>query len=298
MRNLSLLVAVTLLIVTIVFAQDKPVSTGWLVTMDGGLNLSQNNYSDNWEGGEAGSMIWAANLNSLAKKRLSGKVRNKNTLKLSFGQTHSQSVETKTWAGPVKSTDLIDFETLFRFTLGAYVDPYAAGRLESQFIDGSVPANKRNFNPMRFTESAGVIRMLIDEDKRDWSVRAGAAFRQTLDRDRLDPLTGDKDSKLSRDGGLEFVSELSTPIAKERILLTSKLIVYKALYYSEKADLEGTEAENYWQAVDFDWENIFSASITEYVMVNLYVQWLYDKEISKAGRFKQTLSLGLTYKFI
>lgn len=298
MRYYIFIILLLFAVTGFLFAQDGVPPSGWQTTADGHLNMTQNNYSDNWEGGEAGSMIWAANINSLAKKRLSSKVRNKNTLKLSFGQTHSQSVETKRWSGPEKSTDLIDFESLFRFTLGAFVDPYAAGRLESQFIDGSVPANKRNFNPMRFTESAGVIKMLIDEDKRDWSVRAGAAFRQTLDQDRLDPLTGDKDSKLSRDGGLEFVSELSTPIAKERILLTSKLIVYKALYYSEKADLEGTDAENYWQAVDFDWENIFSASITEYVMVNLYVQWLYDKEISKAGRFKQTLSLGLTYKFI
>lgn len=33
-------------------------------------------------------------------------------------------------------------------------------------------------------------------------------------------------------------------------------------------------------------------------MVNLYIQFLYDKEIDLGGRFKETMALGLTYKFI
>jgi hypothetical protein len=33
-------------------------------------------------------------------------------------------------------------------------------------------------------------------------------------------------------------------------------------------------------------------------MVNLYAQFLYDKEVDLAGRFKQSLSLGITYKLM
>jgi hypothetical protein len=54
----------------------------------------------------------------------------------------------------------------------------------------------------------------------------------------------------------------------------------------------------FWPSVDINWENIFSASVTKYVVVNLYTQWLYDKQIDKRGRFKETLSLGLTYKLL
>ncbi|MBT7617797.1 MAG: hypothetical protein HN590_10995, partial [Calditrichaeota bacterium] len=62
-------------------------------------------------------------------------------------------------------------------------------------------------------------------------------------------------------------------------------------------DLEGLPNEEYWKAVDINWENIFTANITKYLMVNLYLQLLYDKEVDLGGRLKQTLSLGLTYNF-
>ena len=38
--------------------------------------------------------------------------------------------------------------------------------------------------------------------------------------------------------------------------------------------------------------------VTKYLMVNLYTKFLYDKEVDLGGRFKQTLSLGVTYKLI
>jgi hypothetical protein len=77
-----------------------------------------------------------------------------------------------------------------------------------------------------------------------------------------------------------------------------KLTLYKALFFSQKDDFAGTEAEDYWKAVDINWENKITATITKYVQVSLYTQLLYDKQISKKGRFKETLSLGLTYKLL
>ena len=62
--------------------------------------------------------------------------------------------------------------------------------------------------------------------------------------------------------------------------------------------MEGLPEEDYWKSPDIEWENIFSASIIEYVMVNLYTQFLYDKEIDRAGRFKQILSLGVMYDLL
>lgn len=304
MRSFSLPIMIGIVVIAFsnLSAQESSAEQSqepWHFAIDANLMLTQNGYSDNWTGGESGSMIWAINSNMLAKKALSPKLTNKNTLKLSFGQTHNQDTETKKWAGPVKSTDLIDFETLFRFTLGIAVDPYVAGRIESQFLDASDPQKDRTFNPIRFTESFGVARALMETEKGEWTVRLGAGFREYLNRDVLvDPVTNKREIQTSYDSGFELVNDFTSPLAKDRITFTSKLTLFQALLYSETDELEGQPEEDYWKEIDVNWENIFSASITEYLMVNLYIQLLYDKEIDLGGRFKQTLSLGVTYKFL
>jgi hypothetical protein len=292
MRHVLVFIAFSLCFFT--SASSEP----WTLSADANLTLTQNNYSDNWTGGEAGAIAWSFNSNWLAERQLASKLHTKNTLKLFFGQTHNQDVETKNWARPVKSTDLIDFESVLRFTLGAFVDPYAGLRIETQFLDQSDATLDRYINPVKFTESIGVARVIIKEEKREWTARLGAGIRQYMSRDVLDEGTGERSTETSNDGGLVFDSEFKTPLAQERITFQSKLTVFKALFYSEKDALSGLPDENYWKAPDVNWENIFTAGITEHLMVNLYIQLLYDKEIDLAGRFKETLSLGLTYKLL
>ena len=268
------------------------LAQNWEKSIDAGLNLALNNYSENWTGGEQGSIIWAFNLNGMAQKQLNPKMNSKTTLKLQFGQTHSQDEVTNHWGVPKKSTDLIDLESVMRFTFGSFVDPFAAVHLESQFYDASVADNKRLFNPMRFSESAGIARVIMKKEKTEWTARLGWAFRQFIDRDAISAPSTDKKTITANDGGVEFVSEMRAPIVKEKIDYTGKLTVFNAIFYS-KSD----EAPNdYWKSPDINFENIFNASITKYLMVNLYIQMLYDKEISLKGRHKETLGLGLTYK--
>ncbi len=280
----------------VIVSSGALIADPWMKSVDANLTLTQNAYSDNWVGGEAGSLSWAFNSNSIFEKQLYPKMGNKNTLKLFYGQTHSQDAETKHWQKPVKSTDRIDFETVLRFTLGAFVDPFASARAESQFLDVNDPANKRLVNPALFTESFGVARVLTKIDKREWMLRLGGAFRQHLDRDILDETSGAKRTVSTNDGGLLFVSDFTTPLSNGKITIASKISVFQAFFSSEKDKLKGKYNETYWQAPDINWENLFTASITKYLMVNLYTQFLYDKEVKLAGRFKQTLSLGITYK--
>ena len=288
---LSVLLGV-LLVATFSEAYAEP----WQLSLDASLMANQNTYSDNWTGGETGSVAWTINTNFVARKQLSPKLRNKNTLKLAYGQTHSQDEATKNWAKPKKSTDLIDLEALFRFTLGLALDPYVAGRFESQFFDFSDPAKARYVNPMKFTESIGGTRSLIEEDKQEWTVRFGFAVRQHINRDVLvDPVLDKRETQSSYDGGFELVSDFTSPISGDRLTYTSKLTLFQALIYSETDELKGLPNENYWKTVDVNWENILAANITKYLMVNLYMQIIYDKEQDLKGRFKQTLSLGLTY---
>jgi hypothetical protein len=288
---------VTICTVIAVVGFGSAAAEPWKASIDANVTLTQNAYSDNWVGGDVGSLAWVFSSNSLAERQLSSKVSSKSTLKLFFGQTHSQNQETKAWQKPVKSTDLIDFETVFRLTLGVFVDPFMSGRIESQFLDASNPTNERLLNPALFTESVGVARVLTKADAREWSVRLGGALRENLNRNARDPVTGDSANETATDGGILFVSDFATPLAENRVTITSKLSVYKAFYFSEKNKVAGTPAADYWKTPDVNWENILTANITKYLMVNLYVQLLYDKEVDLAGRFKQTLSLGLTYKW-
>ena len=264
-------------------------------SLDLNLTGTQNSYSDNWAGGEAGNVSWVANANSGFEKKLSEKLLSKTTVKLAFGQTHTQDQETKKWAKPVKSTDLIDIETLARFTLKTWVDPYLALRLESQFLDANYPQLKRYVNPKKITESGGISRQFYKTEKNEILSRLGLALRQIITEDIADTVLRKTEINSTNDGGIESVTDVKLALS-DKISYTSKLSLYKALFYSKSDELKGTLQENYWKEVDLNWENTISVSIARYVTVSLYTQLLYDKEIDKKGRFKESLSMGLTYK--
>jgi len=267
----------------------------WKKSMDLNLTLTQNSYSDNWAGGEAGNLSWVANANSGFEKQLSEKLSSKTTIKLAFGQTHSQNQESKKWAKPTKSTDLIDIESLARFTLKVWVDPYIALRFESQFLDASYPKLKRYVNPKKVTESGGICRQFYKTEKDEILSRLGFALRQIIREDIADTASRKTEINSTNDGGIESVTDAKLTLS-DKISYTSKLSLYKALFYSKSDKLKGTPQQDYWKEVDINWENGISASVAKYVTVSLYVQLLFDKEVSKKGRFKETLSLGLTYK--
>ena len=285
-----------ILLTIVIFIAAGLWAEGWNTAADISLNMNQNSYSDNWVGEEMGAISWAFNANLLAEKQLTTKIHNKNTLKLAFGQTHSQYVavdSTKKWAKPGKTTDLIDFESMFRLTLGVFIDPFASIKLESQFLDESSEETK-SFNPNTLTETFGVVRVFIKDKKRELSSRLGAAFKQYIDSN-VDENTND--------GGIEFVTEYKSPLANDIINYNTKLNLYKAMFYSLSDDVEGTVYENDWKAVRMNWEHIFTATITKLINLNLYVGLIYNEmdldlnaESINEVQFKQTLGLGLTYK--
>ena len=216
---------------------EAPPPEGWQIASDINLTLTQNAYSDNWEGTESGALSWAFNSNTLAENQLNPGMHNRSSLKLSFGQTHNQDRETKKWAEPVKSTDLVDLESVLRFTYGWAVDPFVGAKVETYFTDESDAEKTRYLNPATFTESFGVARVLIEEEDRRWVTRLGGAVRQHLNRDVLAEGETERETVTSGDGGAEFVSEFRTPLAGGAITLTSDLNVFQALYNSESDEL-------------------------------------------------------------
>ncbi len=274
----------------------SPLAWGadWEIMSDGNLTLTQQSYSSNWAGKEVGSISWTLSSNSTAASQLSDKLHSKNTLRLEYGQTHAQDAETRTWIRPTNSTDLVDFETVLRLTLGWLVDPYVSGRFESAFTDERDPAEMRYLNPMRLTESVGVARTFIEEEKRTWSMRVGGAVRQNIDGAVYNTDTDEYETKTVTDSGAEFVTEFFTPLAEEQITFTSRFSVFAALHNSESDAFENDD----WRSPDAEWKNTFTAGIADFLTVNLSLDALYDREIDPDPRFRQTLSLGLTYRLL
>lgn len=302
----AILLIVAILFVNVVYAQDS-TTTGWKKSLIFDLTATQTAYSDSWVGGEAGSFSWVSNLNGLSEKHLSPSFLYTSRLKLSFGQTLSQKIRTdpatgvdeKVWERPQKSTDLIDWENVGRLTRGWAVDPYVAARLETQFYDGSVEGENRFFSPLKLTESGGIARQIYASGDNVLISRLGFAIRQIIVKGlaKVDDTTYVRDDSTLSDGGIEWVSDANF-ILHKNIQYTGKLTMFKALIYSKKDEVKGTPAENYWKAIDVNWENILSAKISKIVTVNFYLQFLYDKQIDLRGRLKQTLGLGIVYSLI
>lgn len=285
-------------------AAEGDSTSGWNTSVVTDLTVTQTSYSDSWVGGEAGSVAWVWNLDGSAEKALSDIIDFKSTLRLKFGQTLTQRIyedpETgttdKNWEKPKKSTDLIDWENVARFTLHKWVDPYAAFRVESQFYDGSSEAKKLYLSPLKLTESAGLAREFYKNGDQFVTSRLGMALRQTIIKSIVDEELN-TESETITDGGIESVTDATLQLS-DNMQWVGKLTIYKALFSSESDNeaIIGTEREDYWKAVDVNLENTITASVSKVIAVSLYTQVLYDKEVELKARFKETLGLGFTYR--
>ncbi len=265
-------------------------------TVDASLTLSQSTYSDNWTGGDAGNLAWIAILNAGRQIYHQETWHWRNIINLAYGQTHAQDPESNIWRKPTKSTDRVDFESLLRYLKWTSLPPYGSFRLQSQFEDATIPHHKLFFNPLQLTEAVGLSRQLYKQGEDEILTRSGFALRQLFQRKYTDETYSSTTFETSTDGGLEWVTDVAYTIPGSSIVYKSRLGAFKALYYSKSDELKGLERADYWKAIDVNWENAFSAQVSKYVGVALYLQWLYDKEIDLVGRFKQTLSVGFSWK--
>lgn len=265
-------------------------------TIDASLTLSQSTYSDNWKGGDAGNLAWIAILNARRQIYHQERWHWRNTLNLAYGQTHSQDPETNIWRQPAKSTDKIDFESLLRYLKWTTLPPYGSLRTQSQFEDATIRNHKLYLNPILLTAAAGLSRQVYKRGDDEVLTRSGFALRQLIQRSYTDETFKNVATESSTDGGLEWMTDAAFKIPGSSIGYKTRLGVFKALYYSRSDELAGLANGDYWKAVDVNWENTFSAQVSKYIGVALYLQWLYDKEVDLAGRFKQTLSVGFSWK--
>jgi hypothetical protein len=279
--------AMLLLLIT---AATVPAGEPWKLSIDANATLTLNTYSDSWVGGEKGTFSWATRVTGNAEKQIGSHVNSTNTLKLAFGQSKTQD-SADDWSAPVKSTDLIDFESVWKTTLGKAVDPFISGRVITQFLDTRTEVD-HYANPLDFTESIGAIRDIFDKERITWDARLGFAARQVVDR-----YPPEGEPAVVYDGGIELVTKLEASLRKDVLTYTTSLKVYEALVRHDAPET------SYWRYPDINWENTLKLSIMKYVMVSWYVQLLYDREIAQqddggllwGDQWKNTLAVGLTY---
>jgi hypothetical protein len=261
----------------------------WKIDLNANLTTALNTYSDNWTGGEAGSFNWGTQFLGVAQRQLTPKFNTQTTLKLQFGQTATQDKDSKYWSVPKKSTDLIDGEELFRYTLGAWVDPFVSVRAISEFLDGSDTLLTRYLNPLELTEAIGVSRTLEKSGTVDWSTRIGGAARQLINRHHLDTATGVRKTDVTNDGGVELDMDLKAINKQKSVTLLSSLRLYEALA-SSKEDSAGN-----WRYPHMKWENTLTLTFAKYLMLDVSAYAYFDKEIKSDIRLKELFSAGVTY---
>lgn len=271
---------------------------GWEFEKQASITLSQSTYSDNWAGDEMSNVSWMGSLNMSLNRQYNEWMIHNNSLKMAFGQTHKQEIDAngdKRWQAPTISTDKIDAESLLRITLQSFVDPYAAARFQSKFLDQAQKAqnNTRIINPMLFSESIGAIRTFIDQENTKLNGRLGATFRQNVNRSQITDVTDPnlpKETLTVYDGGLELISEFkqnfSAPLASN---FASKLEVYQALVNSESGD------DDKWKAPVMSWENTLTTKLFGIVSANFLFELRYNKQQVDELQWKQMLGLGVIF---
>ncbi len=334
-RPLSLFACVAVAALATAALADEPLAPGASRhAAEFSVNVLQSSYSRNWNGGDKGSLNWGVGFDGRHEKQMSAKFNWQNHLQLAYGQNHQQSRDAAGdlhWLRPDKNTDRIEFESIGRLTSVSGWDPYVALGFSSLFRDLSDAAGRdQNLNPLTFRESAGISRQLLAKEKQSLLVRLGLALSESRRSFFSEPAPSTVTrAETATTAAAELVAEFRTPLAGERIGWESKLRAAKPLTWSGKSTFEDgvdsvadlpADLAGYTTAVDLDWENTFSANITKVISVKLFTRWVYDKydnsvkpvvdsegallneadvltAIRTAGQFKQTLALGLGYKF-
>jgi hypothetical protein len=239
MKKISLFVFAVFICVFTAFAGEQPEPGPWKVEVSTGILATQSSYSDNWTGGEVGSINWVAFYTSTTKKQLTRNWYNQYDWKLSFGETHIQTKDTlgTHWQAPQKSEDKIRFDGILKLTKGWFADPYLALTAESQFWDARNPDKPRYVNPLEVTETAGLAKTIISKpDKVVLTSRIGAGLRQRYEtKEDWETTPGDTATVTlnTLDGGAEWVTDLILGSATSKYSFNSKLTVFQALFNSK-----------------------------------------------------------------
>jgi hypothetical protein len=284
-----LLLALSLSIVSSLIAEN------WKYTSNFNLSLTQYAYSNNWEGPGRGSISWALTSVSTADKQLTSMFLSKNTLNLAFGHTYQQELNAngqRHWKKPEKTTDKIDFESILRFTLHAYVDPFLGLRFQSQFIDDTDSTKTAIINPILLTESFGVAKSLINKENTSLDANLGIAVRQTIGHARLDEF--ESITVTENGAGCQLVLMYNQTLEPQNITLNSRLQLFQPFIHPDANDFP----LNYFRAFEVTWDSTVSLKLLKSLNIGVTSQLLYNNDQKRLLQFQENLQLGFLFQLL
>jgi hypothetical protein len=274
-----ILLASLCVVVQTISAQEpekkEEIKYGWQKSMVGNISFTQNAF-DNWVKGGENSWSWQSDV--LAKfTRKEPKYEWANSGKLSYGQAQVGKQDAR------KAADEIKLESVYTYMLNWPVNPFISAMGQTQFAKGydytiSPKVEISNFlDPGYFTESIGFKYAPTDIIQ----TRIGAASKQTVTDKFAERYA--KGDKFRVEYGAESVTDLNVKLG-QNLLYNSKLEMFSAL--------------SSFNAVDVNWDNLFTVKATKYMNVTWNLRLLYDKDINRARQLKETLAVGITYTFL
>jgi hypothetical protein len=250
----------------------------WTHSLVTGLNVTQVSFSDWAQGGE-NSLAYA--VSGIGKSAYENRFINWSfSYILAFGQTKFGS------QGLRKMDDRIDFESVFTYKFGAYVNPYAAATMKTQFAKGykydnlgiATPLSKF-FDPAYFTQSVGAGYQIIPQVK----TRLGYGLREVYTNDFYaytdDPNTPEHE-RVKINDGFESATDVQWKI-DENIFLVSRLEIFLTVRRFDKAVLRS--------------DNTLRVQVAKYISVSLSANVINDRQVSPYTQFMNTLAMGLNY---
>jgi hypothetical protein len=315
-------------------APSDSLANTWKLQGTTRLNLSQSAYSANWMGGDQGNWVWVARFDGRAERQVNPSFNTLTTLVLAYGQTSRQQVDAagqRVWDTPDKTTDQVELESVARFSLGRFADPYGALRMDTQFLDQSQPTGTLTLTPIRVKLSAGLARVLVKDADREVISRLGFGGRVTTGTVFSEaPPSTRTEGYTNTDAGFEWVTTAHAPLLNKRVVYKGTLGFFLPVAYSQANALKDYDEiaagldpghepiADYWRTTDINFENDFIAKITENLGVELMAQVVYNKfdstgnvdtslptdvlisqtqrNVRLAGQFRQTLALSLSYR--
>ncbi len=259
-------------------APAPPADTAWKHSLVAGLTLTQVAFTDWAQGGE-NALAYSASADG--KSIFDDSDANwTNAYRFAFGQARLGD------QGLRKTDDIIDLSTVYTRKLNAYINPYVAATMKSQFAkgfmydaSGSRTQVSKFFDPAYLTQSAGAGYQPIKEIK----TRLGAGVREVVTSEfnqyADDPSTPEIE-KVSVDGGLESVTDISWQL-QDNILFESKLELFDPFKHLDEVIVRSN--------------TIITAKVSKYVTTIFSLVLINERRVTPRTQVKESLALGLSY---
>ncbi len=246
------------------------------------LNISQISFTDWTQGGD--NAITYTFMGDFAFNYAKELWTFKNSLKIAYGQTKMAEEDYKT------NNNELYVESVYSRNIGIWVDPFVSNLIRSAVAPGyKYPTATDTFGIEKIADlfDPGYISQSIGlgiNKSEIIQTRIGVGFQEVItNRFRQysdDPSTPDKKEAFKFETGVESVTDFNWNFMKN-MNLKSKLRLFSRF-----------ESFDVW---DVRWDNVLSAQVNKYIVVNLNVLVIYEKNQSLRTQIKEALQIGITY---